>query len=302
MGSPATTVSTRSISFSPSGRARGAPTVGFHPPYAGAMSNPLLTDKAMGTGNLERGSGSWAPPVPVTDGPVSRWDSGIMTVSGTANATIMLLVLILATATVTWFSIDAPAEGGTIVFPTAWVIGGVVVALVAALVGTFSPRRARIAAPVYALAEGVVLGAISRAYSVAYEGIVLQAVGATLGVFLVMLMLYRSRVIRVTDKTRRIVVGMMMGLLVFYGVSFLMGIFGAMPSFITGATPMGILFSVFVAGLAAFSLALDFDMIEQGAANKLPAHMEWYGALAVTITLVWLYLEILRLLAKLREH
>jgi uncharacterized YccA/Bax inhibitor family protein len=155
---------------------------------------------------------------------------------------------------------------------------------------------------VYALAEGVVLGAISRAYSEQYDGIVTQAIGATLGVFVVMLLLYRSRIIRVTDKFRRIIMGALLGLMAFYLVSFVLGMFGSMPSFINDASPMGILFSVFVAGLAAFTLALDFDMIEQGVANKLPAHMEWYCALGLTVTLVWLYLEILRLLAKLREN
>jgi uncharacterized YccA/Bax inhibitor family protein len=157
-------------------------------------------------------------------------------------------------------------------------------------------------APVYALAEGVVLGAISRAYSEAYSGIVLQAIGTTAGVFVVMLLLYRSRIITVNDKFRRIIMGAMLGLMAFYLISFVFGIFGNMPSFINDASPMGIGFSVFVAGLAAFNLALDFDTIERGAANKLPAHMEWYCALGVTVTLVWLYLEILRLLAKLREQ
>lgn len=276
------------------------------------MANPLLTDKAMGLGNLgssgshdtsTNSSGlSWAPPVPEdVDDVVTRWDGGIMTVAGTANATIMLLVLVIASATVTWFSISEP-EPGVVAFPAGWVIGGVLVGLVAALVGTFKPRLARIAGPVYAIAEGVVVGAISRVYEVQYDGIVLQAVGATLGVFVVMLLLYRSRVIKVTDRTRRMVMGMMLGLMAFYLVSFVIGMFGSMPSFINDASPMGIAFSVFVAGLAAFNLALDFDMIEHGARNKLPAYMEWYGALAVTITLVWLYLELLRLLAKLRDN
>jgi uncharacterized YccA/Bax inhibitor family protein len=256
----------------------------------------------MGLGNLEtrESQGSWAPPAPPEfdpDDQVSRWDGGLMTVAGTANATIMLLVLILASATVTWFSMSEP-QPGVITFPAGWVIGGVLVGLVAALVGTFKPRLARIAAPVYALAEGVVLGAVSRAYEVQYNGIVLQAVGATFSVFVVMLLLYRSRVIKVTDRTRRMVMGMMLGLMAFYLVSFVIGMFASMPSFINDASPMGIAFSVFVAGLAAFNL----DMIERGVQNKLPAHMEWYGALAVTITLVWLYLEILRLLAKLRDN
>jgi len=269
-----------------------------------AMANPLLTDKAMGLGNLDKQNDSWAPPTvqPMNDGPVTRWDGGVMTVAGTASATMMLLVLILASATVTWLSIDAPAPGELVQIPFGWVIGGFVVGLIAVMVGSFKPHLARIAGPIYALAEGVVLGAISRAYSEQYNGIVLQAVGATLGVFVVMLLLYRSRIIKVTDRTRRIVMGAMMGLMAFYLVSFIIGMFGSMPSFINDASPMGIGFSLFVAGLAAFNLALDFDMIEKGVANKLPAHMEWFCALGVVVTLVWLYLEILRLLSKLRER
>jgi uncharacterized YccA/Bax inhibitor family protein len=273
--------------------------------YGEDMANPLLNDKALGLGNLDQPRDTWAPPTgqqPVTPDTVSRWDSGIMTVSGTASATITLLVLILASATVTWLSIDAPVAGELVKIPTGWVIGGFIVALVAVLVSSFKPHLSRIAAPVYALAEGVVLGAISRAYSEMYDGIVVQAVGATLGVFVVMLLMYRSRIIRVTDKFRRIVIGATLGLMGFYLISFVLGMFGNMPSFINNASPMGIGFSVFVAGLAAFNLALDFDMIERGAANKLPAHMEWFCALGVTVTLVWLYLEILRLLAKLRER
>ena len=269
------------------------------------MANPLLTDKALGLGNLDQPRDTWAPPTgqqPISPDTVSRWDAGIMTVAGTATATITLLVLILASATVTWISIDAPQAGETIQLPGGWIIAGVIVGLIAVITSSFKPHLSRIAAPVYALAEGVVLGAISRAYSEMYSGIVLQAVGATMGVFVVMLLMYRSKVIRVTDKFRRIITGAMLGLMAFYLVSFIMGIFGSMPSFINDASPMGIVFSVFVAGLAAFNLALDFDMIERGAANKLPAHMEWFCALGVTVTLVWLYLEILRLLAKLRDN
>jgi uncharacterized YccA/Bax inhibitor family protein len=272
--------------------------------YRGGMANPLLTDKAMGLGNLNKQNDSWAPPTvqPINDGPVSRWDGGVMTVAGTASATMMLLVLILASATVTWLSIDAPAPGALVQIPFAWVIGGFIIGFISVMVGSFKPHLARIAGPIYALAEGVVLGAISRAYSEQYNGIVLQAVGATLGVFVVMLLLYRSRIIKVTDRTRRIVMGAMMGLMAFYLVSFIIGMFGSMPSFIHDASPMGIAFSLFVAGLAAFNLALDFDMIEKGVANKLPAHMEWFCALGVVVTLVWLYLEILRLLSKLRDR
>jgi len=268
------------------------------------MANPILNDKALGLGNLDRQNNTWAPPTtqPVTDGPVSRWDGGLMTVKGTASATIMLLALILASATFTWMSIAEPLPGATVQIPGGWVLGGFIVGFIAVIVASFKPHLAKIAAPIYALAEGVVLGAISRAYSEQYNGIVVQAVGATLGVFVVMLLLYRSGVVRVTDKFRRVIMGATLGLLAFYLISMVIGIFAGMPSFINDASPMGIAFSVFVAGLAASHLALDFDMIERGVANKLPAHMEWFCALGLTVTLVWLYLEILRLLSKLRER
>jgi uncharacterized YccA/Bax inhibitor family protein len=282
--------------------------------YGDGMANPLLNEKSLvkagGRGETEAG---WAAPsgtgtadprtwnAPVTDGPTSTWHGGTMTVSGTASATLMLILLVVASAGVTWSMIDEPTPG-VITFPVGWVIGGVIVGLVSVLVATFKPTTARFLAPVYALAEGVVVGAISRAYDAAYNGIVLQAIGATLGVFLVMLTLYRSRIIKVTDRFRRLVIGATMGLMAFYLVSFIFGMFGAMPSFINDASGMGILFSLFVAGLAAFHLALDFDLIEKAAAAKMPAYMEWYCALGVTVTLVWLYLEILRLLSRLRER
>jgi uncharacterized YccA/Bax inhibitor family protein len=130
---------------------------------------------------------------------------------------------------------------------------------------------------------------------------VLQAVGATIGVFVVMLVLYRTGILRVTDKFRRIVVGATLGLMAFYLFSFVAGFFGAnlIP---TGSSTMSIGFSVLVAGLAAMNLALDFDFIDKAEAAGAPKHMEWFAAFGIMVTLVWLYLEILRLLAKMRDR
>jgi uncharacterized YccA/Bax inhibitor family protein len=127
-------------------------------------------------------------------------------------------------------------------------------------------------------------------------------VGATLGVFVAMLVMYRTGIIRVNDKFRRVVMSAMVGLLIFYGVSFLFNLLGANITFFNDASLIGIGFSIFVAGLAAASLALDFDFIERGEKEGLPKQMEWFAALGVVITLVWLYLEILRLLSKLRDN
>jgi uncharacterized YccA/Bax inhibitor family protein len=218
-------------------------------------------------------------------------------------------MLILVSATISWIFVDPPTRTKTVNIhslpvnlPVTWALPAMLVAIVAVLVATFRQHLSCFAAPIYALAEGVVLGSISRAYSDRYQGIVVQAVGATLGVFVVMLLMYRSGVVRVNDKYRRVVMGAMMGLMGFYLVSWVIGLFGPKAEFISNPSAMGILFSIFVAGLAASNLAIDFDMIERGVANKLPAHMEWFCALGVTVTLVWLYLEILRLLSKLRDR
>lgn len=280
------------------------------------MANPLLSEKSMSTAvQRQEGEAGWAAPngstqtagnwnPPINDGPVSTWHGGLMTVSGTANATIMLLLLLIASATVTWISVGAPkvTATGAVQFPVGWVIGGAIVGLIAVMVASFKPARSPIAAPIYALAEGIVVGAVSRAYSEAYQGIVLQAVGTTLAVFAVMLFLYRAKIVRVTDRSRRIAMGAMFGLMGFYFISAIFSMFGAKPMFFTQGSATGILFSVLVAGLAAYNLALNFDTIEYGVRNKMPAYMEWYGALGVTVTLVWLYLEILRLLSQLRDR
>jgi uncharacterized YccA/Bax inhibitor family protein len=176
------------------------------------------------------------------------------------------------------------------------------VGFVVALVLTFKPKLSRILAPIYAIAQGVFVGAISKVFNTAYDGIVLQAVGITLGVFVVMLVLYRTGVIRVTDKMRRTVIGATMGVALFYGVSLLFSLFGANISFFNSSSLMGIGFSLLVAGLAAMNLALDFDFIERGEQSGLPKYFEWYAAFGLLVTMVWLYLEILRLLAKLRDR
>jgi hypothetical protein len=166
----------------------------------------------------------------------------------------------------------------------------------------FKPTLAKFVAPIYALAEGLFLGVISRFYDEQYNGIVVQAVGATLAVFAVMLFLYRTRIIKVTDRFRRNVIMASMGLMLFYGISIIMRLFGVSVPFINDASPLGIAFSVVAAGLATMMLAVDFDQIERGAKAGWPKGMEWYCAFGLLATLIWLYLEILRLLAKLNRR
>lgn len=286
------------------------------------MTNPVLNDKAFGravartpdqsgwgspTGtsqDVQRGQDApahqWNPPV--NDGPVTQWRSANpMTASGAVSATLLLMVVLLAAAAFGWMQVPDVVAGQVATFPTQMVIIGVIAGLVCALVITFKPRLAPVLAPVYAVAQGVAVGAISKAYNNAYSGIVLQAVGATLGVFLVMLVAYRSGIIRVTSRFRRVVVGATLGVMVFYGVSMLLGLFGV-NIFPQGSSLMSIGFSLLVAGIAAMNLALDFDFIEKAEAAGAPKHMEWYAAFGLLVTLVWLYLEILRLLSKLRDR
>jgi uncharacterized YccA/Bax inhibitor family protein len=279
------------------------------------MANPLLNDKAFskavektpeqaGWAAPEGGAAASTPSTwnaPITDGPVSPWRSANpMTANGAMSATLFLMVLLVAAATFGWSSVKTVGVGESIAFPS-WAMVAMIVGFVSVIAATFKPTAARILAPVYALAEGAVVGAISKVFNIQYPGIVVQAVGATIGVFVVMLTLYRTGILRVTDKFRRIVIGATLGLVVFYLFSFVVGMFGS--SLIpTGSSGMSIGFSVLVAGLAAMNLALDFDFIDKAEAAGAPKHMEWFAALGIMVTLVWLYLEILRLLAKMRDR
>lgn len=278
------------------------------------MANPLLNDKAMNQA-ANRGwaaseadagkqsTGTWAAPSgrPVDDGPISPWSSGPrMTARGAVSATLVLMVLLLTAAVFGWSAVNEPVAG-QVQFP-GWAIAAILVAVACAFGSMFKPNLARFLAPVYAISEGLVVGAISHAYNIQYDGIVLQAVGATAGVFTAMLVLYRTGIIRVNDKFRRIVIGATVGLMAFYLVAMLFSLFGASVSFFSNGSVLGIGLSLFAAGLAAANLAMDFDFIENAERNGMPKQMEWYAAIGVMVTLVWLYLELLRLFANLRER
>ncbi len=270
------------------------------------MSNPILNDAT-----LERaGRAGWGAPdpstratpiPPITDGPVSAWDPRVMTVAGTASATGVLLVLLLGAAVGGWMA--GPDSTGEVRGFPALALVGMLVGFACVIASSFRPMWAKFLAPVYAVAEGFFLGVISKAYETAYHGVVVQALGATVAVFGVMLVLYRSRVIKVTDRFRRIVIGATVGLMVFYLVSLVLHLVtGHGVSFLSSSSGFGIAFSFLAAGLAAFNLALNFDVIERGAARQLPKGMEWFAALGLLVTLVWLYLELLRLFAKLQSR
>jgi uncharacterized YccA/Bax inhibitor family protein len=177
-------------------------------------------------------------------------------------------------------------------------IGGFVVALVT----IFHKQWAPVTAPVYALLEGLVLGGISAVYEVRFHGIAIQAVGLTFGVLFALLLAYRSGVIRATENFKLGVFAATGGIALFYLVQFGLGFFGIHFASINGSGAIGIGFSLFVVVIAALNLVLDFDFIERGAAAQAPKYMEWYAAFGLMVTLVWLYLEILRLLGKTRDR
>jgi uncharacterized YccA/Bax inhibitor family protein len=174
---------------------------------------------------------------------------------------------------------------------------------VVALATIFRPQWSPYTAPLYALVEGVFLGLISEIYENAFSqpGLVLQAIGATVAVFATMLFLYKARIIRVTARFRAIVLSATIGIAVFYLVSIVISLFGVQVPFLYDASPLGILISVVIVGVAALNLVLDFDFIERGAQAGAPKFMEWYGGFGLLVTLVWLYLEMLRLLSRLRR-
>jgi uncharacterized YccA/Bax inhibitor family protein len=277
------------------------------------VANPILNDKKLEEARAgwaapqppSRGGDVWAPPsgpsaTAVTDGPISPWRGGVMTVRGTVSATLVLFVLLLLSAVAGWTA-TTTSDPENVQFPGVAMIG-VVIGFVAVIALYFKPMWAKFLGPVYALAMGFFVGAISKVYDAAFNGIVLQAAGATVAVLGVMLVLYRTSIIKVTDRFRRIVIGATLGVMVLYLVSFVISLFGGEIAFLNEPSAFGIGFSVFVCALAAMNLALDFDFIEKGSRMGLAKDYEWVAAVGLLVTLVWLYLEILRLLAKLRNN
>lgn len=216
-----------------------------------------------------------------------------MTVQGTANKSFILLALVLFTSVWAWSN---PIQAMPLLFPA--IIGGVVFALITVFKKEWSP----VTAPIYALIEGVILGAVSVFFEKSYPGIVMQAVGLTFGVFFALLVVYKSGMIKVTDNFRLGVFAATGGIFLYYLVSMVIGFFGIQAPLIHDSGPLGIGFSVVVVIIAALNLVLDFDFIERGAVRRVPKYMEWYAAFGLLVTLIWLYMEILRLLAKARRR
>ena len=219
-----------------------------------------------------------------------------MTIGGTVNKTALSLVILLVTASYVWNRGAADPSLWTLTL--IGVIGGLLVAMATIFKQTWAPYTT----PLYAGLEGLALGGISVVFESTYPGIVSQAVFLTFGTLGALLVAYRSGVIRATENFKLGVVAATGGIALLYVLSFILGFFGIGVPLIHSSGTFGILFSVFVVVIAALNLVLDFDFIEQGAEHRAPKHMEWYGAFGLLVTLVWLYLEILRLLAKLQSR
>jgi uncharacterized YccA/Bax inhibitor family protein len=222
-----------------------------------------------------------------------------MTLNGTVNKTGILLLCAIATAAWTWH-LFLPEQDMSAVAPLMLVggIGGFIVAMITVFKKEWSP----ITAPIYALLEGLVLGGLSAMLNLRYPGIAMQAVALTFGTLFVLLLAYRSGLIQVTAKFRLGVIAATGGIMVFYLLEMLLGFFGIQFASINGSGFIGIGFSLIVVAVAALNLVLDFDFIERGVQYGAPKYMEWYGAFGIMVTLVWLYLEILRLLSKMRSR
>ncbi|QKX52762.1 Bax inhibitor-1/YccA family protein [Planococcus glaciei] len=220
-----------------------------------------------------------------------------MTIQGTVNKTFILLLLVLATAVYSW---NQYLNNPETILPLILVggIGGFVVAMIT----IFVPKAAPFTAPLYALLEGLFIGAISAQYEVQYGGIVFQAVLLTIGVLLSLLLAYKSGFIKVTQNFRLGVVAATGAIFVVYLISFVGSFFGFNIPHLHESTPLGIIISIVIVIIAALNLVLDFDYIENASEKRVPKYFEWYGAFGLLVTLVWLYLEILRLLAKLRDR
>ena len=222
-----------------------------------------------------------------------------MSLNGTVNKSGILLALILVSASFVWSKYDGPQSAAAV---APWIMTGLIGGLVLALITIFKKTWAPVTAPIYAVLEGLFLGGISAYYEARFPGIVMQAVGLTFGTLAALLLAYRSGLIRATENFKLGVVAATGGIALLYLVSIVMGFFGKSIPFIHESGLLGIGFSAFVVTIAALNLVLDFDFIENGVEQGAPKHMEWYGAFGLMVTLVWLYLEFLRLLSKLNSR
>src|ERR1700761_6978629 len=229
---------------------------------------------------------------------------GTMTVRGSMQKFGFLMLLVIAGAAWTWklyYSFKVPTMMG---FMMAGFIGG----FICALICTFSPKASKYVSPLYAILEGFALGGISAflndMFKVKYPNIIMEAVLLTFGVALAVFILYNARIIRATNKFRAVILSSMVGIAVFYGITWILSFFGIHIPFMQFGdnSLIGIVVNLFVVVIAALSLVLNFDQIETGEQMGAPKYMEWYSAFGLLVTLVWLYLEILQLLSRFSNN
>jgi uncharacterized YccA/Bax inhibitor family protein len=232
-------------------------------------------------------------------------DGQTMTLGGTVNKIFILLLLVVAGAFYTWRLAFAAISSDSLTASRAilpWMIGGGIGGFIVAMITVFKRHLAPITAPIYAILEGLFLGGISAILENQYPGIVINAIGLTFGILFALLFVYRTGLIKPTENFKLGVFAATGGVAVFYLLSFLFGLFGIPLGYLHNSSLLSIGISVVIIIIAALNLVLDFDFIEQGAASSAPKFMEWYAAFGLIVTLVWLYLEILRLLSKLASR
>jgi uncharacterized YccA/Bax inhibitor family protein len=219
-----------------------------------------------------------------------------MSLQGTATKSFLLILLTVFSASFTW---NAVAGGNVGIVGPATLVGGIG-GFIVALVTIFKPKLSPYTGPLYAVLEGLLLGGISSLYNARFQGLPLQAVALTFGVFMALLIVYRTGLIRATENFRLGVVAATGGIMIMYLLSFVLGFFGVRMNFLHDSSPLSIGISLVIVVVAALNLVLDFDFIERGVEQRAPKYMEWYAAFGLLVTLVWLYLEMLRLLSKLQ--
>ncbi|MCF6183741.1 MAG: Bax inhibitor-1/YccA family protein [Bacteroidales bacterium] len=245
----------------------------------GKTTNPVLSEKRFE--NIHVQSGVFTEP---------------MTLSGTINKTLLLFLLLLITGSLSW----RMTVSGSI-NPGIFIWGGAIGGLIVAIFTVMKPEKSPITAPIYALLEGLFVGSISAFYAKFYSGIVIQAVGLTLSIMFVMLILYRTGVLKATPKFKKGVIVATGGVALFYILNIIASAFGGGVNFFKLGT-LGIVISLVIIVIAAMNLILDFDMIEKGVNTGQPKYVEWFAGFGLMVTLIWLYLEILRLLALLSRR
>lgn len=274
------------------------------------MPNPALNDKRFETISKDDEAG-WAAPVALAHAeatgtpPPTRVSH--MTANGAFAKTFFLFLIVLAAGAFGWSQTPDPTvtiSNGiatqSIDFPVwSWI--ALFVGFGLAMVCIFKPKASPILAPLYAIAEGVFLGVISKAFEIQWDGIVFQAILATVGVFFATLALYVFGIVKVTRKFQLAVIGATFGIFFLYLFGFLLSLFGVDVAFWNDPSPLGIIISVVICVVASLNLFLDYEFIAQASKHGAPKYMEWYGAFGIMVTLVWLYLEMLRLIAKLRS-